>query len=283
MDIGHMDIRLLKKIIDQAGPYLDSVGLTGLGEPLLYKELPEALAYIKQVNKGIITHISTNASLPVTEERITEIRDYIDTVQISIDGIGDVYNNVRINGNYDTFIHHVKRIREIVKPTTDITLNMVVIKENYHQMSELIDLTNELKLNNISFTLFNLASVTQFDKDYYQLFHSDDFIHALKKAKATALKYKHIDVSFWDYQTEQGFKKCPFPFSHFYISWDGYLTPCCAKPFPKEKHFGNLTNDSLISCLNSKDFKDFRTLWYKNTSPSFCKNCHFTDLQALSI
>ena len=62
MDKGFMDIAQLKKVIDQAYPYIDSVGLTGLGETLLYKQLPEALAYIRSKNKGIITTISINPS-----------------------------------------------------------------------------------------------------------------------------------------------------------------------------------------------------------------------------
>lgn len=284
MDIGHMDINLLKKVIDQTYPYIDSVGLTGLGEPLLYKHLPEALDYIKSKNKGIITSLSTNASLGKTPELIAQIKQNIDTIQISIDGIGETYNKVRINGDYDKFLLNVKDIKKQVCDTdTDVTLNMVVVKENYHQITEMIELTQSLGFQNLSFTLFNLASVTDIGIEYYDLFYSNEFKAELKKARQKANTVKNVDVSFWDYESENGFNKCPFPWSHFYISWDGYLPPCCAKPFPKELSFGDLNKSGLIDCLNSKEFQNFRSLWYKNITPGFCKKCHFTDLKAIKI
>ncbi|MFI5172245.1 MAG: radical SAM protein, partial [Chitinophagales bacterium] len=61
---GFMDIDRLKKVVDEVYPYVDSIGLTGLGETLMYKQLPEALQYIRTKNKGIITTISINAHLP---------------------------------------------------------------------------------------------------------------------------------------------------------------------------------------------------------------------------
>ncbi len=64
MDKGFMDIKQLKKVVDEVYPYVDSIGLTGLGETLMYKQLPEALKYIRSKNKGIITTISINAHLP---------------------------------------------------------------------------------------------------------------------------------------------------------------------------------------------------------------------------
>lgn len=284
MRIGQMDFNLLKNIVDQAYPYMDSIGLTGLGEPLMYMHLYDALAYIKGKNKGIITSLSTNANIAKTVERIDKIKDLIDTIQISVDGIGDVYNRVRIKADYDKFIENVKGIREItLSSDTDITLNMVVIRENYHQMAEMVELTSSLKLNNLSFTLFNIASVTDFEKDYYDLYKSESFKAELRRAKDAAKQYQDIDVEFWDYETKNGFQKCNFPWSHFYVSWDGYIPPCCAKPFPKELHFGDLKQISLMEGLNSPDFKHFRKQWQKNETPEFCKNCHFIDLEPISL
>jgi MoaA/NifB/PqqE/SkfB family radical SAM enzyme len=51
MDKGYMDFNELKKIVDDAYPYIDSIGLTGLAETFLYKNILEAADYIK--NKEI--------------------------------------------------------------------------------------------------------------------------------------------------------------------------------------------------------------------------------------
>ncbi|MHB8108757.1 MAG: radical SAM protein [Syntrophorhabdaceae bacterium] len=283
MDKGSMDMPLLRKIVDQAYPYVDSIGLTGLGEPLLYKDLAAALRYIKSKNRGIITSISTNASLPDTLGKIEESIADIDSIQISIDGIGDVYNRVRKNGNYGTFLQNVIGIRDIASASDkNLMLNMVVIKENFHQMAEMVELTRELGVSSVNFTLFNLASVTDAAADYYDFFHCAEFVGALKTAIARGRAYPGLQVTFWDYRAENSFEKCHFPWTQFYISWDGYVTPCCAKPFPKELNFGNVRDTPLIECLNSQAFRKFRELWYQNTAPKFCEKCHFIDMKPIT-
>jgi hypothetical protein len=38
-----------------------------------------------------------------------------------------------------------------------------------------------------------------------------------------------------------------------------------------------------MDCLNSKPFKDFRAMWFKNETPEFCKKCHFIALKEFSL
>ena len=68
MDKGFMDLENAYKIIDEIYPFLDSIGLTGLGETFLYPHLLEVVKYIKQKKKSIIITVSTNA----------HIKNYID-------------------------------------------------------------------------------------------------------------------------------------------------------------------------------------------------------------
>src|SRR5437762_9437622 len=58
MDKGTIQFEKMAKVIDEVAPYIDSIGLTGLGETLLYKKLEQTLRYIKEKNKGIQTFIS---------------------------------------------------------------------------------------------------------------------------------------------------------------------------------------------------------------------------------
>lgn len=98
------------------------------------------------------------------------------------------------------------------------------------------------------------------------------------------IKKQHpaVEVSGWDWNSKNGFSKRPFPWSHFYITWDGYLVPCCSKPFPKELNFGNVFENGVISCLNIAEFEDFRAGWYKNNPQEFCNKCHFIGIEPLT-
>jgi radical SAM protein with 4Fe4S-binding SPASM domain len=284
MDKGFMPFDKLKQVVDECYPYIDSIGLTGLGETMLYEHLVEAVHYIKAKSKGIIVSLSTNASLHQCVEKAEMLINKIDTIQISIDGLGDVYNKVRVNGDFDYFISNVQQIADMANGSdTDVMLNFVAVKENYHQMKDLVGLANNLKVKYLNITLYNLASDTIHGLDYYDFFQTEEFKSKLRQAQYKASEYHDFELTVWDYTTPAGFRKCHFPWTHFYITWDGWLAPCCAKPFPKELNFGNVFQTSLMTCLNSRPSQDFRIQWYQNQAPEFCKKCHFVALESFEL
>ncbi len=281
---GFMDIDNLKKVVDEAYPYVDSIGLTGLGETMMYKQLEEAVDYIRSKSDGIIVFISINAHLPKSVEIADALSDKVDTIQISMDGVEEIYETVRLKSDYSFFINNVKQITENAKGRrADVMFNFVAIKENYHQMADIVEVASQIGVKFLNITPFNVASVTAHNIDYYKLFLSDSFRNELQAAHLKAKEVGNVEFTTWDFESEEGFQKCDFPWSHFYISWDGYLTPCCAKPFPKELNFGNVFEDGLMTCLNSDAYKEFRLQWYRNETPKFCEKCHMIDLPAVDM
>jgi radical SAM protein with 4Fe4S-binding SPASM domain len=150
-------------------------------------------------------------------------------------------------------------------------------------MKDVVKLASELGVSFVNITPVNVGSITSAGVDYYNLFYGDDFKSELKQAFDLSKQLKNVELSIWDVKKKNEFKKCHLPWNHFYISWDGYMTPCCAKPFPKELNFGNVFETSLMQCLNSKGYRAFRKMWYKNETPDFCQKCHVVDLQPLEI
>lgn len=282
MDKGYIGLDSAKKIIDEIWPYLDSIGLTGMGETFLYEEIGEVVDYIKGKNKGIIISISTNAVLPNFIEKVSGVIGKIDTIQISIDGLHDVYNSVRVRSNFDILDKNLRELSKMAKDSeTDLMLNMVVTKENYMHMPLLVQYAKEIEIPYVDFTLFNLVSVTEIDQSYYEFYKSEEFLKVVDELEKVIAETPEVIVSENNFRTENSFQKCPFPWTHFYISWDGYMPPCCAKPFPKELHFGNVFDNKVIDVLNSDSYRNFRTLWFKNTPPKFCYKCHFIDLEPI--
>lgn len=282
MDKGTINEGNMKKVIDEVAPYVDSIGLTGLGETLLFKKLEETLRYIKSKNRGIQTFISTNAHLPIAENYIERLAPYLDTVQISIDGVEKGYEKVRINSNYNFFIERTKNIVEVCRKfNVPVMFNFVIIKENYLQMKDVVKVASELGVKDVNITPVNLVSITSLDASYYEFFHSKAFLDELEITHKVAAATGNVQLTMWDIKGKNEFKKCHLPWNHFYISWDGWMTPCCAKPFPKELNFGNVFDTSLMTCLNSKEYREFRSLWYKNETPDFCKKCHMVELRPI--
>lgn len=282
MDKGMIRMDQAKKIIDEVWPYLDSIGLTGMGETFLYNEIEELVHYIKTKNKGIIISISTNAQLPGFIEKVSPLVNYIDTIQVSIDGLGDVYESIRQKADFNRLDENLRNLKSLCKGTgTDVMLNMVVTRENYFQMPALVSYAEEIGIDYLDFTLFNLASVTNIDRSYYSFYKSQEFLKVIEELNEVVRKAKQVTVTNKNFKTENGFRKCPFPWTHFYICWNGYVAPCCAKPFPKELHFGNVFDNSVIHVLNSSSYRNFREMWYANKTPGFCNKCHFIDIEPI--
>ena len=274
MDKGYMNYEKLKKIVDEAYPYVDSIGLTGLGETLLYKDIINSVNYIKNKSKGIIVSCSINAHLKNTVETVKHLINKIDTIQISMDGIGEVYDKIRLRGDFNFFETNLKKIVELTNGTdTDVMLNVVIVKENYHQMSDMIEYVHNIGIKYINMIPINLVSKTNEDVSYYQFFFSEEFQKELNAAKKLAAEFKEIEFVYSELSYGSGFSSCIYPWNYFYISWDGFLPPCCAKPFPKEMTLGNVFKYGLKESLNSKEFQDFRDLSLKNLTPDFCKKC----------
>jgi radical SAM protein with 4Fe4S-binding SPASM domain len=279
---GTMNVNRAKKIIDELCPYLDSIGLTGMGETFLYKEIDVVVDYIKRKNKGIIISVSTNAMVPDFINIVSQLINKIDTIQISIDGLGDVYESIRKNADFKQFDKNVRQLAFLCKnTTTDLMFNMVITKDNFLQMPLLVKYAEEVGIKYMDFTLFNLASITNIEKTYYTFYQSTEFLKAVAEMDKTIIETPNVIVTNRNFRTDNGFRKCPFPWTHFYICQDGFIAPCCAKPFPKELNFGNVFNNHVIEVLNSTQYRNFRQLWFANKTPSFCNKCHFIYIEPI--
>lgn len=284
MSKGFMPIDKLKRVVDESFPYVDSIGLTGLGETLLYKQLPEAVDYIRSKSQGIILFVSINAHLPKSVEIAGQLADQLDTIQISMDGLGETYEKVRLRGDFSFFEENVHGIVKAAKgKRADVMFNFVAVKENYHQMADIVRYASENGVKYVNVTPFNIASATSVDLKYYDLFESAEFRESMLAAQQAAKEVGNVEFTTWDFESESGFQKCHFPWSHFYVSWDGYATPCCAKPFPNELHFGNIFEEGLLNCLNSPGYINFREQWRNNETPEFCEKCNMVDMPAIKF
>lgn len=272
MDRGHMDFESLKSLLNENHIYLDNLCLSGLGETFLHPHLTEIVDYINAINPWISIFISTNAYTSNALKIIDAISDKIDTLQISIDGCGKVFENIRRGTSYDKFLDNLKEIARITeKRRVDILFNMVIIKENYHQMPEIIKLAKELDITKVNFDIVNLVA-NDWDLSYYRFFNSGNFMEKFKEARLLAVQ-GGIDLGYPNADIPRTFENCPSPWNNFYITWDGFLVPCCARPFPKVKHFGNVFKSGLMDCINSSDFVEFREMSNKDITPKFCRRC----------
>ncbi len=279
MDQGNMPLERAKSIIGQLYPYLDSVGLTGMGETFLYPHLVEIARFIKEKKPSLVVSLSTNAQVPRFGEQAEALLPYVDVVQVSTDGTGAVYEAVRRGARFARLEENLRALLPKAKARgVDVMLNMVLTEETFPEMAGLVEFAQRVGVPYLNFTYFNLVAATGLDVSYYGLFRSPGFLRAKAEAEEAARRAPGLEVTGLDFPGKPGFRKCPFPWSHFYITWDGFLVPCCAKPFPKILNFGNVDDGKVIDLLNSFNYRAFRRMNRKNQTPPFCEKCHFVEL-----
>lgn len=279
MDQGNMPVERAKNIVEQLYPYLDSIGLTGMGETFLYPHLLEIARFVKEKKPSLVVSLSTNAQVPRFVEQAEALLPYVDVIQVSTDGTGAVYESVRRGARFARLEENLRALLPKAKAQgVDVMLNMVLTKETVPEMATLVEFAQNAGVPYLNFTYFNLVAATELDVSYYDLFRSPEFLRAKAEAEAAIRRCPGVEVTGLDFPGKPGFRKCPFPWSHFYITWDGYLVPCCGKPFPKVLNFGNVADGKVIDLLNSFNYRFFRRMNRKNQTPPFCEKCHFIEL-----
>lgn len=277
MDVGFMPTDKAKGIIDEVLPYLDSIGLTGLGETFMYPHLLDIARYIKQRKRSVIVTVSTNAHFKGFVEKITPVLPYIDNIQFSVDGVGAVYETIRPGTDFDFIKNNIKETMSRGRHV-EYMINCVVSDRNCQDMAGVVRLAAELGVTYVNFNVMSIASMPARERSFYDYFKSETFAAALRDLEAAKRQYPQIEVTGPEPPARPNFQDCAFPWSYPYITWDGYYVPCCGKPFPKLLNFGNVfAEGGVMKVLNSDRAQAFRRQWQENKAPGFCHNCQFVD------
>ena len=108
---SHMEWELYTKIVDEASTYkLFTLKFSMRGEPTLHPQLPEMVAYAK--DKGIKeVWINTHGGTLTEEFTKRLLNAKPDWITISFDGLGDMYESIRMPLKYEESLEKIKRLR----------------------------------------------------------------------------------------------------------------------------------------------------------------------------
>lgn len=109
------------------------------GEPFLRKDLPEILSYS---HERFHTSIVTNGWM--LKEKFKDVRDYLDYVFVSIDGIGATHDRLRgINGSFSKAIEGVKAASEFLP----VSFSSTITSENCDEVESIVNLAKDLEVS----------------------------------------------------------------------------------------------------------------------------------------
>ena len=265
-----------KHIIDQI-PSLKSVQLSGLGEPLLTRDLEHIAKYTKEKNIKLSTN--TNGSL-INEKNADTLLNFFDQINISIDSAkADSYNTIRSGGDFTKLIENINMItrkKATSNSKTKLFLTFTVTHKNYRELTEYLALCRQLHVNCAVVEVENWYVPSQ-DK-YKEMF---EFI---ENSRSVSNDIKTLVLN-----SKQGFKRdglqllylspekrkgiCSWAFNQCFITCDGYITPCCIRMDPDIFNFGNIYESSFKELWDSQKFRKFRKTMIKNLPNPVCDKC----------
>ena len=127
-----LSLNRIKILINQIKKWgVKEVELSG-GEPFMREDIWDIISYVS--SKGIGMNITTNGTL-LSDEDIKRLFDYkINRLQISLDGLGNIHDNIRgVKGSFKRIIKTVRAIDNIRKQknsSMEINATTVIMQQN---------------------------------------------------------------------------------------------------------------------------------------------------------
>ncbi len=253
---GTADMDLYRKFITENRETLIDIILHFQGEPLMYKQLGEMIAFARQ--NRIYTMFSTNGQL--LAQNIDIIRNARpDRIIVSLDGLSDeTYTKYRVGGKVQNVLNGLEKLSQL--PANErpfIELQFLVFSHNEHEIPELQKLKKKYHIDKITLKSAQIYENSQVD-----------FLPENKN-------FSRYEVSeSGSFRLKNGIKnQCKRLIFGTVVCFDGRVVPCC---FDKDAdhEFGSIANQSLHEIRNSKKYIDFVNKVFSNRNEiSICNNC----------
>ncbi len=280
-------------IVDQF-PVLERVVLHGLGEPLLNKELPQMVRYLKE--RGTYVLFNSNGIVLTPKKGQALIDAGLDEYRLSMDGATrQTYARVRgvdafekIWRNVRAFIAMQKE-QNVGKPA--VSLWFTAMRENLHELPELIELAAEngvpeVYLQRLVYFEQGLAHSRQalFRRSTPE--ELDIVRRAEQMCKERGIRFNAagsatpVESLMRDFG-ERPWSGCRRPYTLTYITSSGNVLSCCFAPFGhrsakeyyEERVLGNIFQEPIEAIWHGPRYEAFRRAFESEHPARHCSQC----------
>jgi MoaA/NifB/PqqE/SkfB family radical SAM enzyme len=281
---------LFTSIVDQL-PNLKRAVLHGVGEPMLVRELPAMIRYLKA--RGVYVLFNTNGTL-LREKRFAELIDAgLDELRVSLDAAdAATYALVRGKPFFDRIVRDVKLMTDyqarvgVTHPR--VSLWLTGLKETVQQLPEFVRLAarmgvGEVHLQRLVFDEagFGMARAASslFEQTQAEEQGAIDEAVALGQTLGVTLDASGATEPGLSLQRqgEQPWATCRRPWSLMYFTAHGRALPCCIAPFSARGYenytLGDAKTEKLADMWNGAAYQDFRARLVSEAPPEPCRNC----------
>jgi MoaA/NifB/PqqE/SkfB family radical SAM enzyme len=285
------------KIADQF-PDMERAVLHGIGEPLINKDLPRMITYLKE--RGVYVLFNTNATLLTPEWSRTLIDSGLDEMRCSIDG-ADPKTYAQIRGA--PLLHKIvrnlaefSRIQKEIEATTPrASIWMTGMKENIGELPALLRLAAQIGVPEVYVQrMVYTADSPEMPPGMMDSGHSlfDDFNDEIERiiiesevlAAELGLIFKASGATSPRQSLEASRKPDPHPWqaclrpwTTAYITANGNALPCCIAPFATSDYeslkLGNVFEQPFVEIWNEERYQKWRADLLSDKPHPACAGC----------
>ena len=286
-----MSWALFTSIVDQF-PKIARVVMHGVGEPMLVREQPRMIRYLKE--RGTYVLFNTNGTL-LTRRKGTElIESGLDELRISLDAAEPrAFAEVRGRDMFQRIVRNLRGFvalqRESGATRPRLSLWLTGLKETLGQLPDFVRLAHDIGIPEVYLQrLVYFPEGQGLARPQSALFERLDREEAAPIRKAEELA-KSLGVAFnasgatepgtslQRQDDKQPWSLCRRPWSLMYFTAHGKALPCCIAPFSLRGYssftLGDATQQTLREIWNGQPYRDFRQALLSDKPPASCAQC----------
>lgn len=268
--------------------------LHGLGEPLLNKDLPKMIRYLKE--RGTYVLFNSNGILLNEKRGQALINAGLDEYRLSMDGATrEMYARVRGVDAFDKIWRNVRAFiamqkeQDAQKPA--VSLWFTAMRENLQDLPGLIDLAGEAGIREVYMQrlVYFEAGLAASKQSLFRKASYDELMlvqQCEQKCKELGITFSAagsatpLESILRDFG-ERPWSGCQRPYSLTYITSSGNVLSCCFAPFghrsareyKEERVLGNIFQESIEEIWQGERYEAFRRAFESNTPAKHCAQC----------
>jgi MoaA/NifB/PqqE/SkfB family radical SAM enzyme len=286
----HLLFEDFRRAFDQIKP--PRLTLSGAGEPLLNPDLMRMVDYANR--HGAATMIPTNGTLLV-RPGLTEgiVQAGVRTLKISIDAAtAQTYAAIRRQDCFDTIIAGIERIAALKKERghrfPEIRFDVVILKENYAEIPDIIRLARRLNVRAVFFRALQATGIRGPRED--EIGQDMDWDALYRAVQGGIAESAHRDVRsnlqdvahdfqayrrlYVQHDASLSRQVCLLPWLQCFVSVGGELSPCCATYRNEGFSAGNIFAAEFDAVWNGPRMQSIRRQFRNRKNPfAVCRDC----------
>ncbi|PJE59823.1 MAG: hypothetical protein COU85_01625 [Candidatus Portnoybacteria bacterium CG10_big_fil_rev_8_21_14_0_10_44_7] len=271
---GMMSLANFKKIIDENEDIFKRLNMIFAGEPLLNQDIWPMVKYAE--NKGIEVLLSSNTTL-FSDKNIEELfASGLSLLIVCLDGATkEVHEQYRQGSDFDRVkdniakICRMKKEKGLKKPY--IILQFLVMKQNEHQIDQIINLAKQLGVDALSLKTISLGSFVDLDEK----------IKLAKENLPQKTQYSRFELKGDILQDKSKPKICSW-MRQSLILYNGDVSLCCYDDDGALVVGNVFANGGFKKVLKSEKYRQYRKMAIQKKF-KICQRCNHSAETARTI